>query len=430
MFVKTAATLLTAAACAAAGPLLANSCGRPEINFSPKQPFKPLLESPPRTKVCVVKTAGNGEDDSQNVLNAMNECNNGGHVVFGNCKEYTIGKALDLTFLKHIDIDIRGKITFTDDMDYWEQNSFKYEFQNTSSFFKIGGEDVNIYGGGEVYGNGATWWKVFQKNKALWRPILFAIDGLKGGVISDLRMTDSPNWVNIMLNSEHVVYNNITIENRSKDPKVPAKNTDGWDTYRSDNIVIQNSRINNGDDCVSFKPNSTNILVQNLWCNGSHGISVGSLGQYVGKTDIVENITVHNIEMNHASDGARIKVFPGAIGTVTDQGGGAGRVKNVTYENFHNHNNDWAIEVTQCYGQKNQDLCDQHPSSMTFEDILFKNFTGTTSKKNQPMVATVICSSPDKCSNIRAVDFQVRSPERSNGAICVNTPSSTDISNR
>jgi galacturan 1,4-alpha-galacturonidase len=54
--------------------------------------------------------------------------------------------------------------------------------------------------------------------------------------------------------------------------------------------VIQNSHIDNGDDCVSFKPNSTDIVVQNLICNGSHGISVGSLGQYIGEVDIVKNI--------------------------------------------------------------------------------------------------------------------------------------------
>ena len=61
---------------------------------------------------------------------------------------------------------------------------------------------------------------------------------------------------------------------------------DGWDLYRSDAIVIQNSYISNDDDCVSFKPNSTNIVVQNLVCTGSHGISVGSLGQYLGEVDI------------------------------------------------------------------------------------------------------------------------------------------------
>ncbi len=67
----------------------------------------------------------------------------------------------------------------------------------------------------------------------------------------------------------------------------PAKNTDGWDTYRSDSITIQNSHVNNGDDCVSFKPNRPNTLIQGLVCNGSHGISVGSIGQYINEFDIV-----------------------------------------------------------------------------------------------------------------------------------------------
>ena len=54
-------------------------------------------------------------------------------------------------------------------------------------------------------------------------------------------------------------------------------------------------------DCVSFKPNSTNMLVQNMWCNGSHGISVGSLGQYKGEFDIVENIYVFNASMHNTT---------------------------------------------------------------------------------------------------------------------------------
>lgn len=183
-------------------------------------------------------------------------------------------------------------------------------------------------------------------------------------------------------------------------------------------------------DCVSFKPNSTNILVQNLWCNGSHGISVGSLGQYVGNTDIVENITVYNIDMNHASDGARIKAFPGAVGNATDQGGGNGHVRNVTYENIHNNNNEWAIEITQCYALKDADqkVCNEHPSSLIFEDILFKNFTGTTSKKHQPNVATLVCSSPDACSNIRVEDFNVKSPNGSTDAICTNVSTQSKFS--
>ncbi len=35
---------------------------------------------------------------------------------------------------------------------------------------------------------------------------------------------------------------------------------------------------------VSLKPNSTYIEVYNMICNGSHGISIGSLGQYAGES--------------------------------------------------------------------------------------------------------------------------------------------------
>ncbi|KAI5293000.1 hypothetical protein KEM52_005916 [Ascosphaera acerosa] len=223
---------------------VSSSGDRPAVVFSPKTPATGFHKSPARTRRCVVRPSGQGRDDSQRILHALRKCSPHGRVEFLRGEEYTVGTALDLTFLRHIDIDIQGRIVFTDDMDYWQAHSFKYAFQNSSSFFRVGGEDVNIYGGGEVYGNGPTWWREFQSNKQLWRPILFALDGLKGGMVADLRLTDSPNWVNIVQDSQDVVFTNITIENVSRDPKYPAKNTDGWDTYRSDNIVIQNSRIN------------------------------------------------------------------------------------------------------------------------------------------------------------------------------------------
>lgn len=42
-------------------------------------------------------------------------------------------------------------------------------------------------------------------------------------------------------------------------------------------------------------------------------------------------------------------------------GGGLGYVKNVTYDMFYHENNDRAITITQCYGQKNQTLCNEFP---------------------------------------------------------------------
>ncbi|RJE26348.1 Exo-polygalacturonase [Aspergillus sclerotialis] len=329
-------------------------------------------------------------------MSALKKCNNGGKVVFDSDKHYTIGTALDMTFLKHVDLEILGTIQFTKDTDYWQENSFKHGFQNATTFFNLGGEDVNVYGGGTLDGNGQVWYDLYAEDNLILRPILVGIIGLKGGTIGPLKLRYSPQWYQLVANSSDVLFDGIDISGYSKNEN-EAKNTDGWDTYRSNNIVIQNSVINNGDDCVSFKPNSTNILVQNLHCNGSHGISVGSLGQYKGEVDIVENVLVTNISMFNASDGARIKVWPGSHSSMSDDlqgGGGSGSVKNITYDNMRIDNVDWSIEVTQCYGQKNQTLCNEFPSNLTISDIHFKNFNGMTSGKRDPYVGTVVCSSP------------------------------------
>lgn len=95
-------------------------------------------------------------------------------------------------------------------------------------------------------------------------------------------------------------------------------------------------------------------------------------------------------------DGARIKVWPGissAMSTDLQGGGGSGSVKNVTYDTMVIDNVDYAIEVTQCYGQKNLTLCNQYPSNLTISDILFTNIKGTTSGKRDPDVGTIVCSS-------------------------------------
>ena len=327
-----------------------------------------------------------------------------------------------MTFLAHIDVDIQGYVQFTNDTDYWQANSFKQIFQNATTFFELGGEDVNVYGGGTLDGNGQVWYDLYAANIYILRPILFGTVGLKSGTISNLNLIYSPQYYNWVANSSNVIFDNISITGFSKSNNT-AKNTDGWDTYRSDSITIQNSNVNNGDDCVSFKPNSTNMLVQNMHCNGSHGISVGSLGQYPTETDYVTNIYVYNISMSNASDGARIKVWPGSPAAQSGDlqgGGGTGAVRNITYDTFFIDNVDYAIEITQCYGQKNTTLCNQFPSSLTISDVHFRHFFGKTSKHYQPLVGNLVCSSPNVCSDIYAEDINVISPNGTDLFTCLN----------
>ena len=308
--------------------------------------------------------------------------------------------------------DIQGYVQFTNDTDYWQANGFFQTFQNATTFFQLGGTDVNVYGGGMLDGNGQIWYDLYAEDIYILRPILVGVVGLKSGSISNLYLRYSPQWYQFLANSTDVVIQNLDISGYSKSNNT-AKNTDGIDTYRSSNIVLQGWNVNNGDDCIAFKPNSTEILVQNMHCNGSHGISVGSLGQYLGEVDIVENVYVYNASMFNATDGARIKVWPGSPAALSGDlqgGGGSGRVNNITYDHMTITNVDYAIEVTQCYGQKNLTLCNQFPSNLTITNILMNDITGTTSTKYDPISGYVACSSSDVCSNITLTNIAVVAP--------------------
>ncbi|KAJ0107470.1 hypothetical protein J7T55_007659 [Diaporthe amygdali] len=394
---------------------------RPGIIPAPYNTGKEFPYSPPRdeSRYCYVQPGspnGTTRDDAPGIFKAFQDCNGGGTIVLD--QSYLIGSPLDLTFLQHVDIIITGEVAFDDsDVYYWARNSFKYDFQNMSSFWKIGGEDINIYGDlsnnrSVINGRGQTYWEELSRNSTLLRPMLFVLEGVKGVTMSNLRMRNPPNWFNMIANATDVIISNMNLVAASSGG-VKIANSDGWDTYRSDRVVIQDSVIINTDDCVSFKPNSTNVVVQNLDCTGSHGISVGSLGQYKGQTDIVEDLYIYNISMADASDAARIKVWPGvetAFQDLLNGGGGLGRVRNVTYDTFYHDNNDRAITITQCYGQKNQTLCNEFPANLTISDITMKNFWGTTSTKLDPEAGSLVCSASDRCSNIVAQNISVNVP--------------------
>ncbi|GAP83017.1 putative glycoside hydrolase family 28 protein [Rosellinia necatrix] len=397
----------------------------PSLAAGPKTLPGPLPSSAPRepSRICVVDP--DAADAGPALISAAQDCNNGGTVVLLPDTTYTIASPTDLTFLQSIDILILGTVVFSDDVEYWQTRAYGYAYQDTHLFWRFGGKDVNIYGlgVGTLDGLGQTWWTAKRSNETVYRPVLFGTDGLFGGSISGLNMKDSPMWFNIIMNSSDVLITDINIWNEVTNSSSPPANTDGWDTYRSTNIVIQNSTIDNYDDCVSFKPNSTNIIVQNLQCNGSHGVSVGSLGQYQGEYDIVEDVYVYNISMSNASDGARIKIWPGVPPNTTgsSSGGGAGYVRNITYELFHNVNNDWAIQLTQCYFASSQEACNAYPAVLQVEDVLFKDFSGTTSKRHDPQVGSLVCSDPSVCKNIRAENIAVSPPSTKTAQwICTN----------
>jgi galacturan 1,4-alpha-galacturonidase len=83
---------------------LEHTSPRPTLSCHPKTPHQPLPSHQTRSKICYVSSHDDGTDDSSYILSAVNSCNNGGHVVFKKDTQYSIGTALDLRFLRHIDL--------------------------------------------------------------------------------------------------------------------------------------------------------------------------------------------------------------------------------------------------------------------------------------------------------------------------------------
>lgn len=167
---------------------------RPSYEPTPLHPSKPFPSSAPRTKSCFVESSDTEpKDDAAKILEAFEECNNGGTVVLN--QEYTICTPLDLRFLKHIDVALTGAVKFCDDLEYWQANFFTFPFQDGASWWLWGGEDINLYGAGvgTIDGNGQAWYDAHADNSSIHRPLLFVTDGWKGGSITGLKLRQSPN---------------------------------------------------------------------------------------------------------------------------------------------------------------------------------------------------------------------------------------------
>ncbi|EPS37592.1 hypothetical protein H072_8720 [Dactylellina haptotyla CBS 200.50] len=363
---------------------------------------------------CTV--ASNTNDATAAIQSALSACNNGGKVVMSG--SYTLGSVLATNNLNNIQIELSGTLTLSNDLTYWDSNAIPLTYQDSYTAWTIGGSNIHIYGGGLYAGNGDAWYK---RGTSGVRPIPWTILNAKNVLVENIRQTQSPFWHNFVKGSSNVTFNNINLHSIQSDGS-QAQNTDGWDIHTSNNVAITNSYIINGDDCVSLKPNATGVLIQSLYCQGSHGISVGSLGQYAGEVDIVQNVLIKNITMVNAENGARIKAWGGSSKADSTSGGGSGFVKNVTFEDFYVQNVALPIVIDQCY-ETSASTCVSYPSKIAINVIHYINVQGTGSKSTE--VVDMECS--QICDNISATGTKLVGTKGTAEFICVNIASTAQL---
>jgi galacturan 1,4-alpha-galacturonidase len=302
--------------------------------------------------------------------------------------------------------------------------------------------DIKIYGSGVINGNGQAWWdgfsgaEILDPNNKYYRPILFLTDNATNVEVNGLHLKDSPCWTNFFVRTNNVVFDNVYISAVSTNasvspssdfPPLPfqhnpsltntsqslPKNTDGFDSLNVDGLTVLNTRVNVGDDCFSPKPNTTNILVRNLWCNGTHGVSMGSIGQYPGVKDFISNALLENITLLNGENGARLKAWAGPDV-------GYGYINNITYKDIRVENTDNPIVLDQCYFNINETTCAAYPSKVNITNVKFLNVHGSSSGKEGRVVADLTCSPGATCSGIHLEDIRITSPKGEAQIVCDN----------
>ncbi|GLI78041.1 hypothetical protein PoHVEF18_006339 [Penicillium ochrochloron] len=349
---------------------------------------------------CIVKANGHQKDDVPDILKAFKECGHGGTVIFPEDQSYWIATRLN-PVINDVVIEWRGKWTFSDNLDYWRNNSYPIAFQNHHAGFVITGHNIKIdgYGTGGIDGNGNVWYTAEQGTTLPGRPMPFVFWNVSDVSVENFYVKDPQLWSLNIMNGTNMRFNNIYCNATAVNApygKNWVQNTDGFDTMDVNNVELTNFVYQGGDDCIAIKPRSYNVNIHNVTCRGGNGIAIGSLGQYLEDSS-VSNIKIDTVKIIRYNEdmhnSAYIKTWVGALVPQSSyesagqpRGAGWGSVTNVLFSNFDIQGANSGPAITQDNGN-NGSL--SGTSLMSISNVAFVNFTGTidTSKTTTASVS-------------------------------------------
>ncbi|XP_062096616.1 probable polygalacturonase At1g80170 [Humulus lupulus] len=275
-------------------------------------------------------------------------------------------------------IQIDGTIVAPDEPKNWNPK-FARQWLDFSKL-----EGVIFQGHGVIDGSGSKWWAASCKrnktNPCKGAPTALTIDSSTGIKVKGLTIQNSQQMNFVIARSNIVRITGVQVTAPGDSP-----NTDGIHITQSTNVVLQDSRIGTGDDCVSIVNASSNIKMKRIYCGPGHGISIGSLGKD-NSIGIVSRVVLDTAVLNETTNGVRIKTWQGGSGYVQ-----AVRFQNVKMIDVAN-----PIIIDQFYCDSPKS-CENQTSAVSISKIIYKNISGTTTSKKAMKFA---CSDAVPCSNI------------------------------
>ncbi|KAL9620689.1 MAG: hypothetical protein Q9160_004825 [Pyrenula sp. 1 TL-2023] len=304
---------------------------------------------------------GQPVDDTPSILQAFELCGTNGSVTFTNYT-FHVDQVMTTTDLLNCNVYLQGELQYSTNIPYWLSHSINVGLQNQSTAWLFGGQNVTFKGqGGFINGNGQAWYTQNRNNSnEPGRPISITFFNSTNLFVDQLTIIQPQFWATFVTYSNNVTMSNVFVNATSND-EWGTVNTDGTDTWNSRDILLENWTVQNGDDCIAAKGNTTNLLVRNVTCYNSNGMTIGSVGQYPPTPDYVENVVFEDVRLINSIDGAYIKTWQGTpqdnTGNGDSGGGGSGYVRNVTFRNFEVTNVGLPIQISQCIYSENAASC-------------------------------------------------------------------------
>lgn len=191
------------------------------------------------------------------------------------------------------------------------------------------GRNITVTGGGAVDAVGEMWWEEACGNwwcppgyphdsPKAFRPYLFRIDHSSDVTVENITMRNPGFWNLVLVHSTRVAVVGVNITAQWSDEALHSDpfstpNTDGVEPMWSTDVVIRGLRIKNGDDCITVKSGSRDILIEDIYCEHGDGLTIGSVWY-----DDVKNVTYRRVIMNGTHNGPMIKGRSQGNATVSD----------------------------------------------------------------------------------------------------------------
>ncbi|CZR50944.1 uncharacterized protein PAC_00818 [Phialocephala subalpina] len=208
-----------------------------------------------------------------------------------------------------------------------------------------------------------------------------------------------------VMHSENVLLQPIFVNNTLNNDK-SNQNSDGADTLSSDNITFRRWFVDNGDDSISTKQNSSNIFIEDSIFKRDLGVALGSTGQYPGEYEYIDGVYAKNITCINSAQAGYIKTWTGEQKGTPPNGGGGGTgvVQNIKFENFTFQNSKYIFAIGQCTTYSfNFGDCDS--STMAISNFSVGPLNGTSAF--EPTNVRLQCSRARPCPRIEVRDLDL-----------------------